>query len=693
MHSAIGMKFDKLSKLLADWDAKDEWVINKAGLLGLMDLTKARDLLNEVSQPNLQEHLYKLELLNYLKVSVREDEVRKNERRQLEAQGLQQVHKQIDMLLERLNRSTRKIKPYGSGKLSYSSAITLGEDTEQITSIQAIGLLMASGFQSASGSISLLGGEALYTVASKAFVAYPFPVLFYLLQSRDEKILKRLAQDYIYCDHIYDDERAKIVERLSSSYFGKATPLRFRESIPIFLSELILAVDPLQWEPFFERFWDEKIENGSLFVSHNDRENDFIVKAMRSIQSPSTFAKIIDDCIRALGKPEVPENTVSDYFYQLANNPTLEAKSSLIRVLLKEGFGEMIGNLCSKPSLIFAIGNIGELLNHKEEIKVAEQLLSMDFTKVDNPRAWRILLHFLGDATIDEAITDGRKRKLSAIKDMKAAILESDHLWHAGFRPEGGVSRTTEFISLRSLRIGVHPLNGLDWTKTEVEKLYELLLLTLNRIDKTIKRRHVDGGENIFAFILEEMRTFLIDEKVTLEHLPTYGKTMRLVERYHNLQRNYDYLLEGLTSSDHNRVLGATSELMELLYQDDADVESHEMHLIALLNKILLQSQPSIEACMLFVTTYLFKKSEIVFLKRLQPYLIEILSRYRKTLPSDCEIPSVNEYLIRIAHVLNKWGVENEDISHYLDMLVTSRYNNIKYGLQQRISSMQRSAS
>ncbi|RWU08170.1 SIR2 family protein [Pedobacter chitinilyticus] len=685
LKDAINLNFSSMNRSLAIWRANGHWLINKAGLLSLIDQQRARGVLKEETQRNLQEHLYKLELLSGLRERYGDDRAQLEERRQLKAKGLHELNQHVTLLIDQLKRARKKIVPYGSGKASFNRSITLTNNSDHGLSFQVLGLLMQSGFPAVGNYTAWLSSDDFYLVASRSFSYYPFPTLFYALQYSDEKMLKRLAQDYIYNEHITNEELERIASSTTHAYSDKHVPRKYLKSIPIFLSELVLAVSPSLWEPFFKQYWKDAEKNGKLFVPRFDRSDDFLEKALRYVQAPKILAIVVDTCLNAIEKSEVPSDLVSDYLYALANNHALKHKSAEIRKLLVKGFFPIIDRLNEQPNLIFALGNMSELLTEGENLAISNVVMDMDYSKVSNPRSWRIFLHFIGTDELIQKIPDGAFKRERALQQIKDAILKSSDLWNAGFRPDStGVSGNSEFISLTALREENHTVTGLQWSPAEIAVIYQKLRETTAKINEWMQvRQGASMIENLFAFILEEMRDFLRDEKQVLHTLPGYDETVDLIDRHHIQQRSYNDLLEGLTSREHNNVLGAVNELMSLLYYRN-ERTAYEMHIIALLNKLLLQSEPCLESCLKYIAYFFYNKFNEKYLRRFTPYLLEIIKRYRVTMPAEVELPFVYEHLIMISFVLERWGETDENINYFLSMKQESKFNNIRYGLSQK---------
>ena len=129
---------------------------------------------------------------------------------------------------------------------------------------------------------------------SSGFKYYPFPILFYALQYSNTDFIKRIGQDYAYCEDL-SDHLVGISENIKKAYFNISTPTHIKENILLFYSELLIVLKAEHWQQFFLQVWDTKLKNNALFIDLRRRENDFILKGLSYIEAPQIMSKVISD--------------------------------------------------------------------------------------------------------------------------------------------------------------------------------------------------------------------------------------------------------------------------------------------------------------------------------------------------------------------------------------------------------------
>lgn len=308
---------------------------------------------------------------------------------------------------------------------------------------------------------------------------------------------------------------------------------------------------------------------------------------------------------------------------------------------------------------MFILGNLSKILleEHKSEIK--NKLTKTDLLKIENERVWSVILYFsYGDNKIHRKI--------------KNTIVKSKKLWYSGITDKGVSMGQYEFIKLQNLIKTKHRKNGLVWSKAESNKIFILLKREFKKIIKT-KSKMSDIN---FKSILEEMYYFLINEKKNLIDIADYEVVFNEIKTYYIAERNYISFYEGLLSEESSTVIWALGEMFSEIYKEDNVF--HEKELQLLLNKIHFQKEPSLEACISYISNMFFNYKEVTSLKKYASQLTQILIKYQKTELPEYDKPFVEERLIKIAKVLYEWNEMSEIVTDWLEKENNSVFNNIK---------------
>ena len=97
-----------------------------------------------------------------------------------------------------------------------------------------------------------------------------------------------------------------------------------------------------------------------------------------------------------------------------------------------------------------------------------------------------------------------------------------------------------------------------------------------------------------------------------------------------------------------------------------------------LANKILFKNEPRLEMSIEHFSYWLFEYRFRDELKKFIDIYEDILKIYKDNIPNDNDRPFMEEHLIHIAFVLNKWGRQTEAVIYWLNVKDMSTFRNIK---------------
>lgn len=665
----LRLKFDQLELYLNSWDAVDHWIVKKAGLLTHFDTNKAKSILLKNEVKIIQERLYELELYRYLEYSSSQSDSQNNDRyKYLKESGLHTIQNSADYLINEIKEKESKILPYGEEKNTIKNGTSLSNTDKDTQSMQFIGLMLDSGFPFSTYDSTFYSAQKIYQLLINTLKYRWLPAIQSALQFSDVKFIKRIAQDFIIISYDKAVYR-KASDYLQTAYFNSKTPFRYKENIIVFLTEMINIVNPEKWNAFFIKVWTQNLDQIGERSHRRSAYNDYLYRALPLISMPSTIAAVVNDSLN-INHNKNNFDTVVQYLYALASNPLIKNNNASIRPLIADGFMKVIRSLRESPENIFLLANTYTLLSDQDKNLIYDELESLDFKKVKNVRFWRVVLFFI----------KGNNEIVLKIKD---SILKSDSLWNAGFTKKG-VSRG-DFIALHLLRTSEN-YDGIEWNTKEVMVVYNALLKVLKKINNFLAER---SERDYFGDILEEMLTFLRDEKAILRDVSGYKEVLENVNATLNSQREFDDPLKGLISSEQNKILWALNEIVAGI-SDFENWTIGRVYMDTLANKILLQKLPTIEACLDVLSYLVTEFKEIDEFKTYRITLVAILTQYRDYPLIDADQAYIEERLVKIAVVLNDWGDQENIVEYYLDLLKTSRFNNVSYNLAGNLPNLQR---
>ncbi|WP_375587779.1 SIR2 family protein [Flagellimonas aurea] len=673
--AAFSLDFEELKKLLDLWDPRGKWLLMKAGFLSFWDLDKSIDIVIKYSDSQLlgnnQEYLYSLELLDFLKRNKSLSSYLTPERKRiqvLENEGLKSSLENLDILLEDLKGKEKKITPYNEGRFSISNAVSFSNElTNAHKGMQFIQILMETGFPLVSRTFSLKDSKKWYQVFQSVFQDMPFPCLFYSLQYSDEKVLRRIGQDYAFSLEL-SDEKSKLLTTLLKAYVQNATPKRFKAGILIVASELLNAVEIEEWEKLFLTVLDKLFLEEKLLNEYNWTERKFAAKGLAYVRELDSIRSVLLQLLKSVDKSS--SNQVIEVLYYFRDNKTLKKAGKKTQTDdLEQCINEIISRFHSEEYLVFVIGNIYELMREQQIEQVLNSLKFIDFGKLQNPRVFKVLTYIA-------------RNNPQILEKIKQGILLNKNLWANGIkyvddidakRKRRSISSRSDFIELSKLSGSRNQRYGLEWTKEEAKLIYNFLVKSLREIQDV-----GDRGTDIinFGLLSEEMLQFLLNEHESLSSMRTYRSVLKEVKLLYSIYSGYSNRFVGLTEKNNQTVVWALRDIFGNYYNGHKDIEEDELNLI--LSKLLLESDPAIEACLAYVVSWLkdIKSKEKIIRHELK--LISILNYYYSSKLIGYDKAFVQQQLVEIAWLMSKVGLKNPIIEKCLQIQETTSFNNIK---------------
>lgn len=661
--AAFNLRFNDLKEIIDGWDAKEHWSLKKAGFQSLFDPNLAyKNMLATAPLQSLQEQFYKLHLLRFLSQSnnLRVPTEISTRIKSFTREGIRSIDENLDHLIEKITNASRTVEPYGSDRFRFG-AFTISGESPTLQSLQFFGILSESGFPISAGNVALYSHKRIYPIVRLSFEWIPFPVLFYTLQYSNEKLLRRVGQDYA-CSEKLAGQLGAISDNLIRAWSSDATPNHIKENILNFYSELLIALASHTWIAFFMKVWAEKMRQQKLFDQRYLNSNPFLLNGLKYLPNDSHVAEVMADCLRALKEPSKADFVIS-FLYRLARNPLLRDHDSFTdKKDLMSLIEETIASV-SQPYIpaIFALGNIGELLDEQQQRKIRAQLLNTDFSKISSDRVWRIIMFFAkGDETI--------------ITRVKEAIVQDPKLWNSNITETQATSRV-EYITISRLRRKESNPHGIVWSAPEVLAIYAKLKIEIKKIETFLKKR---PEVTQYEFILREMLYFLKDESALLAGESDFETVLTSAEELFCKQVGFKSVEEALISVEQSQVLLGLEEISIQLYDHNTITEQIPM-LDLVVKKLIFQAQPALSESLSYISQWFFDFKDEEVLRAFEPSILNILHKYHKSPPDGIETPFLEEKLVKLAVVLNEWKNSDDDIIlHYMSKAVTGRFINLR---------------
>ncbi len=637
---AFSFDFKNMKVALDYWHPSEaRYILKKTGLLALINPKDAQEYLtskkNVFEKSNVEELLFYYQSILYLESNRNygHNKIINSYISAIENKGFKGIYKHFDSILEDLKIKPEKIERYGEGRFSLNRGFSFSSDlTKSKKSIQFIQLLLELGLPLKIGHYNLNSIEEWYDVFKNIFEEFPMPCLFFSLHYSDEKVLRRIGQDYAYSE-ILTDFTNQILPKLLIDYLNDETPLRFKKSILCFCSELFVAVNPKIWESKFLLIWEKPKFQEQSFDFKRNEEYVFVVEAMKCIRKTATYNSIILSCLDNHEK-----DTAIDFLYYIANSDFFRPINIQNRSI-SDKLTQLIEQLTIKEGLLFVFGNLNSKLTKVQKAKIKEQLKQYNFRTVKNERVWKVLYFYIKDDLI-------------LLEKFKDGLIKSNRLFHTGFNPDGSLSMGHNFVSSAIFS------EAEIWNATETKAIYRILLSELKKIEKWMSRR----DETNFDFMFQEMLSFLELESNALSKIKGYDDVVTKIKEYYNADKGYITITEAIASNNKSKIIWALSEISEL-FRDKKISDDVLTSLQLLLNRVLFQNNVALEATLNYIAVWINDESNTFIFEPHKTLLKLIFEKYSKNYPENVAVPFIQKQLVIIAASYLKYLGEDDIVS------------------------------
>ncbi|PSK89001.1 SIR2 family protein [Taibaiella chishuiensis] len=669
LNDVTSMRFSSLKTIADTIQQEDENVIALTAYWSIVDREKALKFIRSQKFDLVQEELYALEIERVLRGF--DNDKRLYERlEQLKFHGLRRLADNQDYVLSQKNKRTHKVDTYSAD--DYIDGLILGGDSEkEALCIQMLGMMLETGLPFSRDGGYLRHRDDIYPILKTVLKRFPMPVLYFALQYNDSKFIKRIGQDYAFTDDL-GTSNLVIFESLAKSYFDDYTPWYYKSNILIFLSQFIISLPPSTWEQFFLSVWNEKKQNGALFI--RDREDDFtfIESSIRFIQDRGIIKLVLYDCLEQAKDFSHIEGCTQCLFLLNKNAAYTVLKIKKTEKKISNYINYFIQLIEKQPHCLRLLGNINEHLTVEQKKTIQASLGKLTFSKLNNSNLW-MLVAFYG------------KGNKPLYKKLVHELIKSPMLWQTGISTDEKGRRILtlglDFISLRRLMKGGSEDINQAFTRKKILTIYHKLKVSVEQM-KLLPIDRING----FNSLLREMRWFLDAENNVLRSDPNFKDIVDTVETLSGITPEPDDLVPLIMSSSLSDINNSISTLSREFY-DNGNFDKYTAILNLAVNKVLLKHGPGIILLLEYLNIWCRDFGTKSIFRNLAGSILQILNSYRLSYPPDLYIPKLEVHLICLASTLKKWDYESESISHFLSLLKSSRFNNIRYNLKAKLSS------
>lgn len=655
---AFSFRYKDLGIALEAWQPPVDQVHLKSGFLATFSAAKAQGLLmKQISSDSIseQQRMLSYEILNFVTRSTSFSAERHRVRdriKEYQRSGYISAVSRLQDLGKTVAVHLEKVIPYGKDRFSISTVLNGKMFTDAKEPLEYLMLLIRSGLPTALNYSQIIASDEFYNLYNIAFELAPFPFIYYCLEYTKNDVIIRMGQDVAYSAKLNSTRPSILLALLKANYEIHENR---RSSLLAFSSQLFISVRPIMWQQEFHSIWERAIKSMALFSERPSAMVDFAKIALRFVEDKEMICALILELLPFL---QTHSKDVISYLFHLNNNHIF---SNIKPSDSTDSLGEVLNNLIddlpnNTENNIFVLGNLHRFLSPQQLDRVHESLLISTLDEIDSAAAFRILLFFSkGDRIIHSRLIP--------------KILKHRSLWATGITGNN-MTMGVQMLDLLSLTDKGNPRIGLHLSPEDIREAYNKLRPSLDAIRAVWEKGNADLN---FTSMVEPIYLFLTAYRELSDDLPDFTPTETIAKEMFNRDKGYGDLFDGLNQSDKTVVLWALAEL-------SSDIEKGEFPsdlVQSLLFKLLLQSEPALEATLNYVATWIDDEKNHQLFLPFSKTLIKILEKYEKN-PIPGETPFIEEMLVRIAYALQKMGINDPAVTQWLSYALQCQFNNVR---------------
>lgn len=646
LRTAYSFNFDNMYNLLQKWQPEDSWIIKKAVFSRMFHKdTPSHDKLNEfIEKEGLPVEIQYEAKQAY---NIIDDNFRKKYSTiEYNKANLKSVFSKINSAIDNIDQVKKKVDPYGT---RYTMIIG-GDDYKSFPeSLRALQLLVDSGFTTNLGLIGLLPAERWYKVCRYLLHLAPYPILFYSLQYQNEKLLRRLGQDFAYRDD--ENLRSKVSEilvTLIKALKCEKFPNGICYGIYYFTSELYVAVDEDIWYPEFKDTILEYMcqHKDFRFLSYSDPIAVNVRSALKHLLKKEHRQEVF-----SLLLPHITENRS---IINMLINDTLTIDENFFNTESLSKNKSWLINDCDVSDnycLIYKLKRTNNL--SFEELSAFDEKTKktdLSFAKDDANKQGMLL-----DVVQDEEVIQSIKRMVLA-KDM----------WKCGVSIEKNSFTLPQSSHLERIDTRI------KWTSDEWALILKNIRanLELLNLERTISLSD-SYFTNEYLKLLIEMRRFLTQHK-DKNHYDDEG-LIEVISDSINVKRGYSNIYSALLSDNYNMAREASMHLFTLARANGINNYIQEISL--LINSAIMKQSLIIHSIVDIVDALLdiHREDMISSFGKQIGGMLESLCEYDYE-QLDVRVPEFNRHMRNIAKALLESGTDNRNIRYWIEDSNVNRY-------------------
>lgn len=647
LRCAFALDFDGLRKLVEEWQVSGFGTARKAMWVNLFGkneevLKPLHDYLKDDSDDVLNEKFIATVVYNV----VNGDFMDRVSYERFVSGGLDGISTVLAYIADQIEQKQEKVNVYGI----HQSYIIGGEDTKSLPeALRLIRTIIEAGVLPNFRFTNFLSGPNWLKVVRTLFRFMPYPMIFFSLLYTDEKLLKRVGQEYAFSD---DEDVIKalpdIQQRLLRAIGDENTP-RIYIGLYLITSELYVALKENIWYELFrdnvlKYFCSEEVVKN---VSHRDPICINVMEGLRYIRSTERRVEAFKILVSALSKnPYVVSAIIHDCLYV---DEDLMRSGEFLSVLK-----DVIKTHPLKETYLI-VGRYGYRKDVDEEIQqLIEEVVRKDKLVFGTETDEAICV-------LSYAVRDSENRAR-----MRNILLQRD-MWNCGVSEQSYTDPNPAGLETADKTIG---WTAEDWGRIKDNMLQNIALMT--RDDKRSEGMLVHFRKQ-YIKLLSEMNRFI--GKLTETGDYDVSDVKEKIDSLLLELRKYGNVSEALSSTDYDKVVDGVWNLRDRFVA--YGVEGCKDEIPLLINRCMIQAPTALEHCISLLAAFVEDKPKEM-IETFAPQLLLLLKRYAQEFDYQelfVKATAVYAWMRQIARALFEDYKNDAAVQYWLEDAMVNRFN------------------
>lgn len=644
---AYAFDFTNLKRYVGKWDVKGFWTARKAIFTNLFDknentVAALDEYLKDSNENNPNEKFIATVVYNV----IRGDFLDRKPYDAFIKEGLEGISNIFAHIADQIEKRQEKVAVFGV----HQRYIFGGEDNNSAPeALRLVRTIIDAGVLTCFRFTYFVSPANWLKVVKQLFTFMPYPVLFYTLMYSDEKLLKRVGQEYAYSE---DKDVMRVLPdiqlRLLTAIGNQDTPRIF---IGLYLvsSELYVALHDVVWYEAFKEnvlcyFCSEDVLTN---VSYRDPIFVNVKAAIENIRKTDWRIEVFKILTDALSYNSFIVNAlIRDNFF--VDDDLMHNKEFLVLLM------NVIKSRPLKETYMI-VSSFGSYENADEKLRdLIDAVAKADSFDYGDETCKALCM-------LSEVVRDSETKMR-----MRERLLTED-MWNCGISEAHFTDPRPVGLECVSMDIG--------WTVNDWERIKENLLVNLSLLNEKRPRRPeiIDHFGKEYIGLLSAMRYFTrnIQKVDGCEIEDVIVQIDGLLAEL----RGYSKVMEAFSSNEHDIVVDGVWYLRDLFKDEGVNACKNEINL--LINRILLQVPIALESCASLLAAFVEHKPKEM-ISEFGPQLLEVLNRYKNEFNYEVlfvSVPSMYKSLRRIAVVMRESYKEKESVKYWLEDEMVNRFN------------------